>query len=100
MLQLQVGRWRCGNRRCPRKIFTDRVPELAVPWAQRTKRLNEAVRLIGHGMGGRPGERLLSGLGMAVSDDTIGRAIRRVNVDTGAVPPRVVGVDDWAWKKD
>ena len=100
MLQLQVGRWRCGNRRCPRKIFTDRVPELAVPWAQRTKRLHEVVRLIGHGMGGRPGERLLSRLGMAVSDDTIGRAIRRVNVDTGAVPPRVVGVDDWAWKKD
>src|ERR1035438_3854545 len=25
MLQLQVGRWRCGNRRCPRKIFTERV---------------------------------------------------------------------------
>jgi hypothetical protein len=26
MLQLQVGRWRCGNRRCPRKIFIERVP--------------------------------------------------------------------------
>jgi hypothetical protein len=46
MLQLQVGRWRCGNHRCPRKVFTERVPELAVPWAQRTKRLREVVRLI------------------------------------------------------
>jgi transposase len=99
MVRLQVGRWRCGNRRCPRKIFTERVPELAVPWAQRTKRFREVVRLIGHGMGGRPGERLLSRIGMAVSDDTILRAIKRVNVDTGAVPLRVVGVDDWAWKK-
>ena len=27
------------------------------------------------------------------------RAIKRVDVDTGAVPLRVVGVDDWAWKK-
>jgi transposase len=98
-LHLQVGRWRCGNDGCPRKIFTERVPELAVPWARRTNRLREVVRLIGHGMGGRPGERLLSRLGMPVSDDTILRAIKRVEVETGTVPPRVVGVDDWAWKK-
>jgi transposase len=98
-LHLQVGRWRCGNDGCPRKIFTERVPELAVPWARRTNRLREVVRLIGRGMGGRPGERLLSRLGMPVSDDTILRAIKRVDVDTGAVPLRVVGVDDWAWKK-
>jgi transposase len=36
---------------------------------------------------------------MAVSDDTILRAVKRVEVDTGGVPLRVVGVDDWAWKK-
>ena len=98
-LHLQVGRWRCGNDGCPRKIFTERVTKLAGPWARRTNRLREVVRLIGHGMGGRPGERLLSCLGMPVSDDTILRAIKRVDVDTGADPLRVVGVDDWAWKK-
>jgi hypothetical protein len=98
-LHLQVGRWRCGNDGCPRKIFTERAPELALPWARRTNRLRELVRLIGHGMGGQPGERLLSRLGMPVCDDTILRAIKRVDVDTGAVPLRVVGVDDRAWKK-
>ena len=61
-----------------------------MPWARRTNRLREVVRLIGHGMGGRPGERLLSRLGMPVSDDTILRAIKRVDVDTGAVPLRAV----------
>jgi hypothetical protein len=61
-----------------------------MPWARRTNRLREGVRLIGHGMGGRPGERLLSRLGMPVSDDTILRAIKRVDVDTGAVPLRAV----------
>jgi transposase len=91
LLDLRVGRWRCGNGR--------RVPKLAMPWAQRTNRLHDVVRLIGHGMGGRPGERLLARLGMAVSDDTILRAVKRVNVDTGGVSLRVVGVDDWAWKK-
>ena len=99
MVRLQVGRWRCGNGRCARKIFTERVPELALPWARRTERLRDVVRLIGHGMGGRPGEKLLSRLGMAVSDDTILRTVKRVDVNPAAVPLRVVGVDDWAWKK-
>ena len=27
MLDLRVGRWRCGNGRCARKIFTERVPK-------------------------------------------------------------------------
>ena len=99
LLDLQVGRWRCGNGRCARKIFAERIPTLATPWAKRTNRLHDVVRLIGHGMGGRPGERLLCRLGMAVSDDTILRAVKRVEVDTGGVPLRVVGVDDWAWKK-
>ena len=31
MLDLQVGRWRCGNGRCVRKIFTERAPKLAMP---------------------------------------------------------------------
>ena len=98
-LHLPVGRWRCGNDRCPRKIFTERVPELALPWARRSNRLSDVVRLIGHGMGGRPGERLLSRLGMPVSDDTILRAVKRLDLDPSAVPVRVVGVDDWTWKK-
>jgi transposase len=36
---------------------------------------------------------------MAVSDDTILRTVKRVDGDPAAVPLRVVGVDDWAWKK-
>jgi transposase len=98
-MHLQLARWRCCNRRCPRKIFAERVPKLAVPWARRTDRLGEVVQLFGHAMGGRPGERLMSRLGMPVSDDTILRAVKRVNLDSGAVPLRVIGVDDWAWKK-
>ena|SRR3984957_2161146 len=37
LLDLQVGRWRCGNGRCARKIFTERIPTLATPWAKRTE---------------------------------------------------------------
>jgi hypothetical protein len=47
---MQVARWRCRNARCPSKIFTERVPALAVPWARRTDYSREVVRLIGHGV--------------------------------------------------
>ena len=41
----------------------------------------------------------MSRLGMPVSDDTILRAVKLINLNTGVVPLRVIGVDDWAWKK-
>src|ERR1035441_492981 len=39
-VQLQMARWRCGNRRCSRKIFTGRIPKVAAPWSRRTNRLD------------------------------------------------------------
>jgi transposase len=38
-------------------------------------------------------------LGMAVSDDIILRAVKRVDVDPGGFRCEWLAVDDWAWKK-
>jgi transposase len=38
-IKLQLGRWRCHNRKCERKIFTERVPGVLMPHAQQTVRL-------------------------------------------------------------
>ena len=51
-------------------------------------------------MGGRGGERLLSRLGMDISDDTILRLLKQPIV--APLAPNVlhvVGIDDWAWRK-
>ena len=40
------------NQLCDRRIFTERVPGLASPFARRTARLAEIVRLIGYNAGG------------------------------------------------
>ena len=32
----RLGRWRCRNQQCDRRIFTERVPSLAAPFARRT----------------------------------------------------------------
>ncbi|MBB3148533.1 transposase [Phyllobacterium trifolii] len=59
----------------------------------------EIVRLIGHKMGGRPGEYLMHRLGMPVSDDTILRQLKRNNPASMQKDNiRVVGIDDWSWR--
>src|SRR4029453_3652414 len=59
-LQLCVRKWFCRNRACPRRIFTERLPTVAAPWARRTLRLppplgRPAARLGGGKGGGAPG---------------------------------------------
>ncbi|MBV8797651.1 MAG: transposase family protein, partial [Hyphomicrobiales bacterium] len=36
IVQARLGRWRCRNQQCDRRIFTERVPALAAPSARRT----------------------------------------------------------------
>src|SRR6202453_1762267 len=100
IVNARLARWRCRNQRCDRRIFTERLPGLAAPFARQTVRLAGIVRLLGHSAGGRPSERLMRRLGMPVSDTTILRSLKahaRVRSDNGAV--RVAGIDDWAWRK-
>jgi transposase len=60
----------------------------------------EIVGLLGHNTVGRPGERLMQRLGMPVSDDTILRQLKRdAAVAHCASEIRVVGIDDWNWRR-
>ncbi len=38
-VQLRVRKWFCQNPHCVRRIFTERLPTVAAPWARRTLRL-------------------------------------------------------------
>ena len=99
-LHLRVGRWVCRNTNCQRKIFTEPIPAVAAPHQQRTGRVEEAVQLVGYSLGGRPAERLMNRLGMAVSNDTILRQLKkRAAARVASQRLRVVGIDDWAWRK-
>ena len=44
---------------------------------RRTFRADVLTQLIGHALGGRPGERLMSRIGLPVSDDTILRRLKK-----------------------
>jgi transposase len=99
-LKLQMGRWRCRSRRCLRQIFTERVDGVLLPHSQQTNRLSEVHRLVGRALGGRSGQRLLNRLGMPSTRHTLLRRVIKSAGGSGWQPAiRVVGVDDWAWRK-
>jgi len=99
-VKLRLQRWQCRNGACERKTFVEQLPEIAAPRARRTIRAAELVYLFGHGVGGRRGVRMMKRIGMPTSDDTILRGLkRRAKARRAATNIRVVGIDDWAWRK-
>ena len=97
-LRLTTRRFFCCNEDCHRKVFTERLPDLIAPYARRTIRLTEALELIGFALGGEAGARALVGLSMTASADTVLRVIRQAALPERETP-RVLGVDDFAFRK-
>jgi len=95
---IQVRRFRCLNPKCSRKLFSERLPTCAPPYARRTLRQGEALSEMACTLGGKVGEWIVGLMRMDVSHDTLIRLIRRRQPEA-LLTPRVLGVDDFAWKK-
>jgi transposase len=88
----------CRTASCPRRIFAGRLPALVAPGARRSRGLREVLQRIALMSGGEAGARLARALGMPASPDTLLRIARVATMPVEA-PPRVVGIDDWAFKR-
>lgn len=97
-LDLTVPRFFCDNEQCQRRTFASRFPELLQPYARRTDRLANQQQQVGFAIGGEAGGRLVQGLNMPTSPDTLIRLLREASVPA-MTTPRVLGVDDWAKRK-
>jgi len=97
-IRLHTRKFFCSSLTCSRRIFTERLPATAVRYARRTTRLAESLQLLGLTLGGEAGARMAKQLGLRASPDTLLRRMRQAKAS--ALPiPRVLGVDDWAWRK-
>src|SRR5262249_55461376 len=97
-LQLRVRKWFCRNRACRRRIFTERLPTIAAPWARRTLRLAQRLIPLARSLGGQAGVQLGHAWDLVVSRNTLLRLLRRQ--PALAFPtPTVLGVDDFALRK-
>ena len=96
-LRVQVHRFVCQNPNCMRKIFTERLPELAEPSARRTNRLRDALVTIGWALGGEALAKQCAAHATPVCASTLLSLLRRQGV-RAAPTPRVLGVDDWSFR--
>ena len=97
-LHLHLRKFVCGNPSCPRAIFAERLPTVVAPAAQRTLRLADDQRHLALEHGGEAGARTAARTGMTTSPDTLLRLVRRTPASAPSTP-KVVGIDDWAWRK-
>src|SRR5215218_7403216 len=97
-LLLNVRKFRCPRKECPRRVFTERLPNLVEPHARKTTRLQEVLELVGFALGGNAGARLIRRLGMEASPTTLLRCIRGAAV-VDHPPPEVIGVDDFSLRR-
>lgn len=96
-VRLQVRRFRCSVPGCARRIFAERF-SFAAAFARSSRRLQDIHARIGLSVGGEGGARLARRLALPTSPDTILRRIRHLPLPPTA-PVRVVGVDDWAFRR-
>jgi transposase len=95
-----VRRFRCRAVRCGQGIFAERFAAgVLAPWARRTGRLDELVHHLGLALGGRPAASFARRLMLPVSNDTLLRVVRRRGTPA-APPPNIIGIDDWAWRRN
>jgi transposase len=96
--RLRVRKLFCRNPACARRIFTERLPGLVAPWAQRTVRLAARLLAMGLALGGAAGVRLSRHFGLTVSRNTLLRMILRAPCHTIS-SPQVLSVDDFSLRK-
>jgi transposase len=95
---LTVRKFVCTMPTCSRKIFTERLPGLAESYARMTPRLITLIQSLGLVAGGQMGTRQADRTGIVTTPTTLLRHLMQKPAPR-ARAVRVLGVDDFAWKK-
>jgi transposase len=98
LLSLTVRKFVCGTPTCLRTIFTERLPDFVQSYARMTNRLKSALQAIGLAAGGETGTRLAAKVGILTKASTLLYHVLSLPDDL-ALKVRILGVDDWSWKK-
>jgi transposase len=96
---LHTRKFFCRNELCARHIFTEQLTATVARYARSSCRSSEALSWVTLALGGRAGARLARKLGFLASRPALLRALRRRTRPSVSAPMRVLGIDEWAWKK-
>lgn len=99
-LRVNTRRFVCEVSHCRRGIFAERFDEATLlVRSRRTRRLDHIVHHLGIALGGRPAANFAKRLMLPVSNDTVLRVVR-AQARPRLEPLNVVGIDDWAYRRN
>ncbi len=96
--QLSVRKFFCASEACQQKVFSERFNQFVSPYGRRTLRLDQQLTTLGLKVGGNMGASIAMMMGIPISSSTILRLACNTE-EAGLETPRVLGIDDWAFKK-
>ena len=97
-LEVRVRKLFCANQACQRRIFTERLPDVAEPWARRTLRLADSLLAVGVALGGRAGSRLTQRLQRPTPPASLLQVVQHAPLPQPS-NLHAIGVDEWAWRR-
>ena len=95
--ELLVRRFRCRSHDCGQRIFCERFTDPAIH-ARRTRRQAQALVSLWVELGGRAGARVAASLKLLAGRTTLLNILRAKPIPTTG-KPRLIGVDDFAFKR-
>ncbi len=97
IILLRTRKFKCGNSRCKRKVFSEQTPVIS-RYSRRTNRVLKILESFAIELTGKLGSIMSKQLYIAVSTSTITRMAHNQQLPE-IKQPRVLGVDDWAYRK-
>ena len=97
IILLKTRKFKCGNSRCNRKVFSEQTPVI-LRYARRTNRVIKILESFAIELTGRLGSYLSKQLNIATSISTITRMAHNQQLPE-IKQPKILGVDDWAYRK-
>jgi transposase len=97
VIQLKTRKFKCGNNRCHRKVFSEQTPDI-IRSSRRTGRTARILETFAIELTGMLGSIMSKQLQISVSSSTITRIAHDHQLPE-ITQPRVLGVDDWAYRK-
>lgn len=96
---LESRKFFCKNKKCKRKIFTERYGTEIGPYRRCFDRFVKVVEKLGLELGGNKGSAICKAIGYQVSPSYVLRTVKQVPTAPDKITSGTIGVDDWAYKK-
>jgi len=94
---LKTRKFKCVNRLCQRKVFSEQTPAI-LRYSRRTERTAKLLETLAIELTGRLGSIVSKQLNLTVSSSTMTKIAHNLPLPD-IVQPKVLGVDDWAYRK-